>query len=93
VRPLSEIRKGIEMLADGERKERLRLWLEQEVAWFEERLLRVSAAGADALGRAPRQGFKPAPGHHQPARSDGAPHGLRLVTRNSQDSRSWKSRS
>src|SRR5437867_3064509 len=56
---LGEIRKGIEMLAEGKRKERLRLWLEQELpAWLEDRLLPVSAAVADRwgclLGRAGR---------------------------------------
>ena len=40
---LSEIRQGVEALRDGAKKERLRLWLEQDLpAWFEDRLLPVS---------------------------------------------------
>jgi len=49
---LGEIRKGIEKLEDGSRKEHLRLWVEQELPeWFEDRLLPVDAAVADRWGR------------------------------------------
>jgi predicted nucleic acid-binding protein len=44
---IGEIRNGIERLAEGERKDRLALWLEYELtAWFEDRILTL---GFDVL--------------------------------------------
>src|SRR5574341_1662011 len=49
---LGEIRKGIELLGDKRRQEKLRIWLEQEIpAWFEERILSIDFAVADRWGR------------------------------------------
>lgn len=45
---LGELRRGVEKLPSGKRKEKLRYWLEQELpAWFGERLLPIDAAVAD----------------------------------------------
>lgn len=85
---LGEIRKGIERLDKGARKEQLRLWLERELpAWFGNRCLAVNAAVADRWGslmaKAPRttgaiDGLIAATALH---------FGLRIVTRNEADFR------
>ena len=84
---LGEIRRGIETLKVGSAKrERLRVWLEQDLpAWFETRLLPVDAAVADRWGRlqADARGRS-----HSLAAIDGIlaatalVHGLRVATRN-----------
>jgi len=39
---LGEIRKGVEQMPEGARRERLRLWLEHDLAdWFETRVLPI----------------------------------------------------
>lgn len=49
---LGELRRRVEKLPAGKRKEKLRYWLEHEVpAWFGERLLPVDAFVADTWGR------------------------------------------
>ena len=48
---LGELRKGVELLRQGAKRERLRLWLETDVpTWFGNRLLPVDAAVADRWG-------------------------------------------
>ncbi len=57
---LGEIRKGVESVAGASRKEKLRLWREQELpAWFEDRLLPVDAAVADRWGRLVAEAGRP----------------------------------
>jgi len=83
---LGEIRKGVEKLEDGPRKEQLRLWLEQDLpAWFESRILPVSASVADRWGRllAAIRGWTPAIDSLLAATA--LHHELRLVTRNDRD--------
>src|SRR5689334_10471500 len=49
---LGEIRKGIETLRDHDRKEKLRLWLENDLPhWFRDRLLNINQQVADRWGR------------------------------------------
>lgn len=49
---LGEIRKGVEELPAGRRRDRIGTWLEIELpAWFEDRVLPVDAAVADEWGR------------------------------------------
>ena len=49
---LAELRHGVERLADGRRRERLEVWLNQELAdRFGGRVLMVDGAIADAWGR------------------------------------------
>ena len=85
---LGEIRKGIEMLASGPRREGLRLWLEQELpAWFEQRLLPVSAAVADRWGVLLASARRPVPAIDSLIAATAVQHGLRLVTRNTEDFR------
>lgn len=85
---LGEIRKGVEALPDGARKEQLRLWLEQELpAWFESRLLPVSAGVADRWGRLLAEVDRPVPAIDSLLAATALHHGLRLVTRNERDFR------
>lgn len=49
---LGEIRKGVERLPPGRRREQIAVWVEVELStWFEDRVLAVDAAVADEWGR------------------------------------------
>jgi predicted nucleic acid-binding protein len=83
---VGEIRKGVERLADGRRKERLRLWLEQDVpAWFEDRILPVTVAVADRWGRVLASIGRPTPAIDGLLAATALHHELRLVTRDEGD--------
>jgi predicted nucleic acid-binding protein len=83
---LGEIRSGAESLRAGARKERLRIWLEQELpAWFEGRLLPVDAMVADRWGRLIATTERPVPAIDSLLAATALAHGLRLVTRNVKD--------
>lgn len=83
---LGEIRKVIELMKDGARKEKLRLWLEQELTgWFEDRLLPVSAQVADRWGRLLAESKQPVPAIDSLLAATALHHELRLVTRNTAD--------
>jgi len=85
---LGEIRRGVEALRDGAKKERLRLWLEQDLpAWFEDRLLPVSATVADRWGRLLAEVGRPIPAIDSLLAATALHHELRLVTRNVRDFR------
>ena len=83
---LGEIRKGIETLADGKRREKLRLWLEHELPeWFVGRVLPVDLAVADRWGRLLAEIARPVPTTDSLLAATALHHELRLVTRNSGD--------
>jgi hypothetical protein len=83
---LGEIRKGIEVLSDGKRRERLRLWLEQELpAWFEGRVLPIDLAVADRWGRLVAEVGRPVPSIDSLLAATALHYELRLVTRNATD--------
>jgi predicted nucleic acid-binding protein len=83
---LGEIRKGIETLADGKRREKLRLWLEHELPeWFVGRVLPVDLAVADRWGRLLAEIGRPVPTTDSLLAATALRHELRLVTRNSGD--------
>ena len=85
---LGELRKGVERLPAGVRRERLRVWLEQELpAWFEERLLPVSKEVADRWGRLAAEAGRSLPAIDGLLAATALHHGLRLVTRNVRDFR------
>ena len=85
---LGEIRHGVEALHDGAKKERLRLWLEQELpAWFEDRLLPVSTSVADRWGRLLAEVGRSIPAVDSLLAATALHHELRLVTRNVKDFR------
>jgi predicted nucleic acid-binding protein len=80
---VGEIRSGVETTKSGAKKERLRLWLEQEIpAWFEERLLPVDAAVADRWGRLVAAARRPLPAIDSLLAATALEYGLRLATRN-----------
>jgi hypothetical protein len=83
---LGEIRMGAERVRDGTRRERLRLWLENDLPeWFAERLLPVDAAVADRWGRLLALEKRPLPAIDSLLAATALHHGLRLVTRNVRD--------
>ncbi len=83
---LGEIRKGIERMPDGARREKLRLWLEHELAdWFGNRVLPVDIAVADRWGRLIAQMGRPVPSIDSLLAATALHHELRLVTRNQKD--------
>lgn len=83
---LGEIRKGIENMPDGARREKLRLWLEHELAdWFGTRILPVDTAVADRWGRLIAQMGRPVPSIDSLLAATALHHELRLVTRNQKD--------
>lgn len=83
---MGEIRSGVETATPGSRRERLRLWLEQDLqAWFEDRLLPVDAAVADRWGRLLAAAGRPLPVVDSLLAATALEHGLRLATRNTKD--------
>ncbi|WP_088343595.1 MULTISPECIES: type II toxin-antitoxin system VapC family toxin [Rhodomicrobium] len=85
---LGEIRKGVERLQGGARKERLRLWLEQELpAWFGDRFMPVAQGVADRWGRLLAQAERTPGAIDSLIAATALHHGLRLVTRNEADFR------
>lgn len=85
---LGEIRSGVEKLKAGTKRERLRVWLEQELpAWFEDRLLPIDTRVADRWGRLLVDIGRPAPAIDSLLAATALAHGLRIVTRNTADFR------
>jgi len=83
---LDEIRKGVELLPDNARREKLRLWLEYDLAdWFGPRVLPVTLAVADRWGRLIAQMGRPVPSIDSLLAATALHHELRLVTRNEKD--------
>ena len=83
---LGEIRKGVEDMPDGVRREKLRLWLEHELLdWFDTRILQVDSAVADRWGRLLAQVGRPVPSIDSLLAATALHHELRIVTRNQKD--------
>ena len=83
---LGEIRKGVEQLADRERKLRLLDWLEVDLPrFFAGRILAVDAAVVHRWGRLQAASGRPLPAIDSLLAATALTHGLRLVTRNSRD--------
>lgn len=83
---LGEMRKGIERMAPGTRRERLRLWLEYDLAaWFAERVLPVDQAVADRWGRLLGAADRSLPAIDSLLAATALHHELRLATRNVHD--------
>lgn len=83
---LGEIRKGIESLADAERRLRLIDWLEVDLpAFFTGRLLDVDAAVADRRGRLLAGAGRSLPALDSLLAATALAHDLVLVTRNVRD--------
>jgi predicted nucleic acid-binding protein len=83
---LGELRRGVERLGDGRRRERLRIWLEHELAgWFGERVIPIDTAVADRWGRLLGQIRRPMPSIDSLLAATALHHELRFVTRNTKD--------
>jgi predicted nucleic acid-binding protein len=83
---LGEIRKGVEQMPDSARREKLRLWLEHDLAgWFETRVLPIDNQVADRWGRLIAQMARPVPSIDSLLAATALHHELRLVTRNQKD--------
>jgi toxin FitB len=83
---LGEIRKGIDGVADAQRRTALIDWLEVELpAFFTGRVLGVNAAVADRWGRLIAQAARPLPAIGSLLAATALQHDLTLVTRNAHD--------
>ncbi|MBF0304661.1 MAG: type II toxin-antitoxin system VapC family toxin [Alphaproteobacteria bacterium] len=86
---MAELRQGIERLTPGARRDRLELWLRDELsARFEGRILPIDTAIADAWGRVmarARAAGRPVGAMDAGLAATAAAHGLVLVTRNTAD--------
>ena len=83
---LGEIRKGIQKLPQGQRYEKLRIWLDHEIPeWFEGRVLLIDQPVSDRWGRLCAQMERPLPIIDSLIAATALHHDLVLVTRNTKD--------
>ena len=83
---LGEIRKGIDMLPDNDRKFALLDWLEVDLpSFFIGRILAVDVSVADRWGRLIAQAGRPMPAIDSLLAATAIHHELKLVTRNVHD--------
>jgi hypothetical protein len=83
---VGELRKGIEMLAESERKRALLDWLDIELpAFFSGRILPIDETVADRWGRLVAEAARPLPAIDSLLAATALTHGLTLVTRNLRD--------
>ena len=83
---VGEIRNGVERLDDARKREKLRLWLERDLAdRFGDRLLAVTAAVAGRWGRLRAEVRHSVPTVDSLLAATALHHDLRLVTRNERD--------
>lgn len=83
---LGEIRKGVERLPAGIRRERIGTWLEIDLPrWFEERVLPIDAAVADEWGRLAARSLRTLPAMDALIAATALRHRLSIVSRNVSD--------
>ncbi|HEY5210023.1 MAG TPA: type II toxin-antitoxin system VapC family toxin [Stellaceae bacterium] len=83
---LGEIRKGVEGMGPGRRRERIGAWLEIELpAWFDDRVLPIDAAVADRWGRLTSRRIRTLPAIDALLAATALHHRLAIVTRNIAD--------
>lgn len=83
---LGEIRKGIEKLTDAKRKEKLRVWLENDLTQrFDSRVLNIDQGVAERWGRLQNEMKRPIPAIDSLIAATALHYDLRLVTRNIND--------
>ena len=80
---LGEIRKGVERLATGNRRERLIAWLEHDLLrWFGDRILPIDSVVADRWGLLVARMERSVPAIDSLLAATALTHGLTLATRN-----------
>jgi predicted nucleic acid-binding protein len=85
---LGELRKSVESLPAGARKNRIGSWLETELpAWFEDRVLPIDAGVADVWGRLLGRIGRPVAAIDSLIAATALRHRFRIVTRNVEDFR------
>jgi predicted nucleic acid-binding protein len=83
---LGELRRGLETMPLGSRRERIRSWLERDLAgWYGSRLLPVTLAIAERWGRLAAQAHRSLPRFDSLLAATALQHDLRVVTRNVRD--------
>lgn len=83
---LGELRKGIESLADGEKRLQLRDWLENDLpVFFSGRVLGIDAAVAHRWGSLQAEMRRPIPAIDSLLAAQALHASLKLVTRNEKD--------
>jgi toxin FitB len=83
---LGEIRRGVERLAESERQQTLRRWLEQDLpAFFSGRVLPIDEAIAHRWGRLLAEMGRPLPAIDSLLAATALEHNLVLITRNLKD--------
>jgi hypothetical protein len=83
---LGELRKRVEKLPDAARREKLRLWLKNDLpAWFGDHLLPVDAGVADRWGRLQAEAVHPLSVVNGLLAATALQHDLRLVMCNGKD--------
>ena len=83
---LGEIRKGINKLPNGQKKQTLSNWLEKDIPlWFDYRLLMIDVDIADCWGKLQAQANRPLPAIDSLLAATALQYDLCLVTRNVND--------
>jgi toxin FitB len=86
---LAEIKKGIELLAEGKRRSQLEQWLREDLeAWFSGRVIPVDRKVGDQWATLLANGFRagrPVPTVDSLIAASALAHGLTVVTRNVRD--------
>ena len=83
---VGEIRKGAEAVTDQNRREKLRLWLENELPeWFEDRILPINIEVAERWGRIQHEIGRPVSAIDSLLAATALHYDLRMVTRNTKD--------
>lgn len=83
---IGEIRKGIEKISDYKHREKVRLWLENDLPqWFEERILPINIEVSERWGRLLHETGRSVPAIDSLLAATALHYELRLVTRNEKD--------
>jgi predicted nucleic acid-binding protein len=83
---LGELRKGVDSLAEGKRRQALSRWLDLDIpAQFEGRILPIDARVADLWGSLLAKAKRPLPALDGLIAATALAHRLKLVTRNAKD--------
>lgn len=87
---IGEIRRGVERIEAGKRKQKLKLWLEHELCdWFEDRILPIDIATAEKWGYLLAQAKHVVPAIDGLLAATAVHHDLTLITRNAKDFKSF----